>query len=712
MVTFRLHIYIAILLILPVSFWGQELLSGLQINEMKDKNTEIELGKMKQTETVPLELPFFDDFNYESIYPNAELWLDKFVFINKDFPIFPPNTGSATFDALDEKGRVYTHATSVPGAFIADYLTSRPIRLDSLFNPELRSLGPADSIYLSFYYQPQGRGDMPESWDSLVLQLGYPTGEMVFDFVDSTTVLVDEYLIASGQDFLLPNDTIYPPLGCNPELYLVNFLTLTWGDYITLPCDTVFKPEIGWKNVWASAGMSYEKFVDSTGKHFQQVLIPIVDSIYFSDKFQFRFFNYATIIDQLYPQKRSNVDQWNIDYIYLNYDRNRNDTTYRALSFSERAPSFLRRYESMPYRQYRADPTNAIRMDFEVLITNLDGIERNTKYLYQVEQQNGQQFHIYDGGSCPLPPYGIFGFQNCISGCGAAHACPPVISLFSLDYDRDTTSYFITHYISDSTGGVILVDSLKYRQGFYNYFAYDDGTPELGYGLEPARGMLAYQFRMVTPDTLTGVQMYFNRTLNNANDRFFDIVIWDDNNGIPGDELYRLERQRPIWTDELYGFHLYEFEEPVILNGVFYVGWQQEQGGSLNIGWDVVNNSGQYIFYNIDGNWRSSDYEGSLMIRPVIGTPYLIGIDEPYFETYPQLMVFPNPTQSMLTVEIQGNSLWKPIDLTIIDITGRPVMNKTYSRILDISNLSPGVYMVRVTGTDGLQLMTKVIKSN
>lgn len=59
-----------------------------------------------------------------------------------------------------------------------------------------------------------------------------------------------------------------------------------------------------------------------------------------------------------------------------------------------------------------------------------------------------------------------------------------------------------------------------YRQGFYNYFAYDDGTPEFGYGLEPARAMLAYQFRLVTMDTLSGVQLYFNRTLNDANYRF------------------------------------------------------------------------------------------------------------------------------------------------------------------------------------------------
>ena len=38
----------------------------------------------------------------------------------------------------------------------------------------------------------------------------------------------------------------------------------------------------------------------------------------------------------------------------------------------------------------------------------------------------------------------------------------------------------------------ILVDSTIYHQGFYNYYAYDDGTPEMGYGLEPAGAQLGY----------------------------------------------------------------------------------------------------------------------------------------------------------------------------------------------------------------------------
>ena len=53
---------------------------------------------------------------------------------------------------------------------LADSLISKPI---SLINENGEKLTPADSLYFSFYYQPQGNADAPESTDSLVLMFGY-----------------------------------------------------------------------------------------------------------------------------------------------------------------------------------------------------------------------------------------------------------------------------------------------------------------------------------------------------------------------------------------------------------------------------------------------------------------------------------------------------------------------------------------------------------
>lgn len=107
-----------------------------------------------------------DDFSYPGPYPDAALWLDSFVFINRTYPYSPPTIGVATFDGLNQKGYPYDFTASENSSRIADYLTSKPINLNY----------PAgDSIYLSFYFQPQGRGNSPASRDSLVLEFKSPT---------------------------------------------------------------------------------------------------------------------------------------------------------------------------------------------------------------------------------------------------------------------------------------------------------------------------------------------------------------------------------------------------------------------------------------------------------------------------------------------------------------------------------------------------------
>ena len=144
---------------------GQEIVTGLQFNEaikQEHQRRQLEGSVLKSgAQSTAVTLPFFDDFASYSLYPKESLWIGNSVFINKDFPFYATNVGAATFDAIDETGSIYPDATWIP--FEADVLTSQPIRLDSVFDPVIRKIGPEDSLYLSFYYQPQGVGDDPES---------------------------------------------------------------------------------------------------------------------------------------------------------------------------------------------------------------------------------------------------------------------------------------------------------------------------------------------------------------------------------------------------------------------------------------------------------------------------------------------------------------------------------------------------------------------
>ena len=681
---------------------AQEVLTGLSFNEAVRRESariaeQQKTNMLVQEELPVLTLPFFDDFTTSNIVPDKSKWLDRSVFINKDFPYFPVNIGAATFDALDSTGKVYERAEWVP--FEADMLTSNAIRLDSVFDPVVRSLSPSDSLYLSFFYQPQGYGRKPEPQDTLILEFSY-MGDTVFAYYDTVMVPLNE-ILASPLDTIYSGDTIRTPesYGCDPGLYKISFNTYDWEDVVWLPCDSVMLPKTEWKKVWQVDGSSLEEFVQKHDRYFVQVMVPILDEHYFYQAFHFRFRNYASIANEVIPSFRSNDDQWNVDYVYLNYNRSKSDTTYKVITFSQRAPSFLRDYQVMPYQQYLAAPVSSTRFDFPMYIVNLDkpSETHDASYMYKVDQVNGDDSFWYNGGVCNLLPfYPGNHFQDTLS-C-REHAKPPVNRSFS--FDEDTTSYIIRHYISDSSDVNIIVDSAIYRQGFYNYYAYDDGTPEAGYGIENAGAMMAYRFNTTIPDTLFGVQMYFNRTKNNANELPFDLMVWHDNNNKPEEEpFYVMEGQKPRWVDKgLYRFYTYLFDDPVAVVGTFYVGWMQYENGSLNIGFDANNDRAENIFYFAEGNWYPSTRSGCLLIRPMVGSNLILGQEDISKGASSQkFKIYPNPARDYITLDKTELTDDPLATLEIYSIYGSLVQSRQgLQDKVDVSNLPPGMYVLRL----------------
>lgn len=90
--------------------------------------------------------PFVDDFSYPSDIPNPALWMDRYVWINDELPLFQNSIGVATFDGLNEFGFAYKE-NSIGSDTFADVLTSNYLNLQGLTD-----------VYLSFQYQSAGRG--------------------------------------------------------------------------------------------------------------------------------------------------------------------------------------------------------------------------------------------------------------------------------------------------------------------------------------------------------------------------------------------------------------------------------------------------------------------------------------------------------------------------------------------------------------------------
>lgn len=461
--------------------------------------------------------------------------------------------------------------------------------------------------------------------------------------------------------------------------------------------------------------MSLEEFYDQYGTYCRQVMIPVTDSArYFQKGFQFRFLNYASLASDFNASWKSNCDQWNIDLVYLNLGRKQTDTVYRKVNFAERAPSMLKSYEAMPFPQYVNDPTNEMKASLDMTITNLDSSIYNSTYYYVVYEIDGPFQYLYPGGNCNLFPFNLNGYQSCIS-C-AAHACPPANFIFPLS-TKDSAEFEIRHIIiGDISSQDTIADTVSFRQKFFNYYAYDDGTPEEGYGLTPAGSMLAYRFRLNVKDTLRAVQMYFNRTLNNANEKLFNLMVWRDNNGKPGEVMYSQPDQLVAYSDNLLGFHTYMLKEPLQVNGVFYIGWEQQTGDNLNLGYDRYNDAQQDVFYNSTGEWFQSTFHGALMMRPMLGDKFeMIGVDENEVEEG-SILPYPNPLDgSRIGFRCSGryleNDATERLTVSIFGVPGEKVFEGRFESSINAGNLAPGLYIIRITDPTGQVISTsKLIK--
>jgi hypothetical protein len=603
-----------------------------------------------------LTLPFLDDFSKPEIYPSAANWIDNDVFINNDIGKYPPSQGVATFDALNDTGALYSNAASF--SFLADRLTSQFINLSSYT--------PADSVYLSFFFQPGGRSNDPEEGDSLVL----------------------EFLQEYRADTLIDTATQ----------------------------DTTFFDK--WYHVWSSPGMDLDTFYVRNHHWFKQVMVPIDTTLFLRSDFRFRFYNYATLASNNIPSWRSNADIWNIDYVYINANRSHKDTLYSDLTLVNPAPTMLSRYSSMPLSQYLANPALETKDSLEMLISNLSKDTLICRYRFVVKDPAGSDVFNYDGGNYNIFPFYLTGYQNYPN-----HHKPKFPNFVFPSQSEDSVVFSVTHIIERIGISQELIrqnDTMRYYQKFYNYLAYDDGTAEAGYGLSPDGSMLAYRFKLNSPDTLRGVQMFFNRTLDNASQKNFNLMVWADDGGKPGKVLYKSKKYlKPLYSDSLNKFYTYILDTAELLvlgndNLTFYVGWLQQTDNNLNVGWDSTSNAQANILYNIDGSWKNTSFHGALMIRPCLGPSLVKGKHTPFTGDDNHLSVYPNPTHGLFSLELPpafaGYDDPEDYRLTIFNILGEKVGEYPYLSEYDLSYLQKGIYVLRLNTLDNyLQYQGKVV---
>ena len=173
---FKIQIVLVLILqmMLTLRLNAQEQLMPLSANSQQISTPETKQIARTTTTVAVLDLPFFDDFSYstKSPKPDVNKWLDSGgVYVNHTFPIAPISIGVATFDGLNKKGYPYNLTALVSNSAPADKMISRPVNLKKKGSFIYQ---PSDSVYLSFYYQAEGRGDAPEANDSLCVDFYQP----------------------------------------------------------------------------------------------------------------------------------------------------------------------------------------------------------------------------------------------------------------------------------------------------------------------------------------------------------------------------------------------------------------------------------------------------------------------------------------------------------------------------------------------------------
>lgn len=216
-------------------------------------------------DSTQLELPFWDDFSRSSFFPDTTHWFVETgtSTISASLGIDPPTINVAVFDGWNTQGSPYGSLDLEEG--FGDSLVSKFIDLTKV-NPALR-----ETVYISFFWQKEGRGEIPDDPDFIRLQL-----------MDS---------------------------------------------------------DKNWITIWEKAGQDVSGEID-----FKQEIIQLSDPSFFHDYFQFRF--------QSRGRLSGGFDTWNIDYVYLNYNRFPGDLAIEDRALTSQPLSWLTQFSAMPYDHF------------------------------------------------------------------------------------------------------------------------------------------------------------------------------------------------------------------------------------------------------------------------------------------------------------------------------------------------------------------------
>lgn len=535
-----------------------------------------------------------------------------------------------------------------------------------------------DDVYINGTYPVDPPTIGVATFDGLA-RTGYP-----YDFANYTSHGRADRLTS------VPIDLDYP---ASDSIYLSFFYQAKGlsGDTFPQVIDSLllefYAPdEQTWYKAWAIP------YVDQAP--FQQVLVPITQGRFLKPDFQFRFVNYATL--------SGSFDHWHLDYVRLGRQRSYNDVRIVDVAWVMPEASVLQTYTSIPFDQFQVAPGSAMALQVNERIRNLDINDRLIEYGMTAVNEDGGPLASFVNGVSPN--------NNAASIINTTHPINSAPNFFVFDNAASTdVAFHDVRFLAEATPDINQYnDTMRLTQELSNYYAYDDGSAEMGYSLNQAGAKLAYRFDLIGADSLRAIRMYFNPVANQPPDPAptqgsFLLTIWTSlspeviqhQNFSFSSPEYRL--------DGIDKFVEYPLDSAIRVEGTIYIGWVQTNAVKMNLGFDRNRNNRTKIHYQTSGSFQNTSFTGSLMMRPVMVSevdPWA-SIDETDHGPT-DLLFIPNPASDLVRILTPGGITGRS-SVRCLDAVGREVFHENWNGTapMNSASLTNGLYVLHLLDDDG-----------
>lgn len=444
---------------------------------------------------------------------------------------------------------------------------------------------------------------------------------------------------------------------------------------------------------------------DNATDSFEQFFAVIKDTRYLHNSFQFRILNVT--------KNSGNMNHFHLDYVQMNEGRTQNEVI-QDVSLTVVPPSLFSIYKTLPYAHFQVNPGTQLNNNRVVAFKN--NLNNAVFISVQAEVYDEDNNQIY------IEPFASRNIN--VSAKSSASVQYPSFTIPSLTGD---STFLRSVYRVNSLGNDVtekntynsLHDNnvIEGYDFFHQYYAYDDGSAEAGFGLDygglpDGPAFCAMEFTNLKQDSLHGIDIHFNRALEEVGNRPITLMIWQDiANGGGSDIVIREIQTSPTYVNEKNGFARFELDTNIVLPaGKFYIGWRQNSAYIANIGYDKnYTGTAAKVFYNFTGSWvqLGSGFEGTLMMRPLIGKKLKNVVSNPKVKdlNHFHFNVYPNPSDGKVHISTNGNGLYQ-----IFNMQGALMNEGRLNTGINSFNIeTKGMYICLLKSKNGTLIETKKI---